>query len=57
MLALHVTMNAVFGLTAIAVARSAGGLLTQALAGAVGGFVYVSLSRRFGGRVVEPIDA
>jgi hypothetical protein len=57
MLALHFTMNAVFGLTAVAVARSAGGLLTQALAGAVGGFVYVCLNRRFGERIIDTLDA
>lgn len=56
MLALHLAMNAVFGLTAIAVARSAGGLLLQVLAGAVGGLVYVLLQQRLGQRVLDPID-
>lgn len=56
MLALHLGMHAAFGLTPVAIARSAGGLLLQALAGAAGGFVYVYLNRRAGVRVIDPID-
>jgi hypothetical protein len=57
MLTLHLAMNAVFGLTAIAIARSTAGLTLQALAGAAGGFVYVCLNQRLGVRVIDPIDA
>jgi hypothetical protein len=57
MVALHLAMNAAFGLTAVAIARSTGGLVVQALAGAAGGFVYVYLNGRLGERVIDPIDA
>jgi len=39
-LALHLTMNAVLGLTGVAPTRTLTGLLSQAAAGAVGGYVY-----------------
>jgi hypothetical protein len=57
MVGLHLAMNAAFGLTAVAIARSTGGLVVQALAGAAGGFVYVYLNGRLGERVIDPIDA
>jgi hypothetical protein len=46
MLCVHLALNAAFGVTPIAIARTPVGLLTQALAGAAGGFTYLSLSRR-----------
>lgn len=42
---IHLGLNLAFGITPIAVARTTGGLLTQALAGGIGGLVYVLLSR------------
>jgi hypothetical protein len=45
--ALHLLLHLVFGLTPVAIARSAGGILVQALAGAAGGWVYIALNRRF----------
>ena len=45
--AIHVLMNQAFGLTPVAIARTGGGLLVQALAGAAGGYVYVRLNERF----------
>ena len=56
LLTLHLAMHAALGLTPVAVARSAPGLLLQALAGAAGGFVYVYLNLRWGGRVIDAID-
>lgn len=44
--AIHLLLHLAFGLTPIAVARSTGGLVLQALAGAAGGFVYLLLIRR-----------
>ena len=46
MLCVHLALNAAFGVTPIAIARTPAGLLSQALAGAAGGFTYLSLSRR-----------
>lgn len=46
---IHLGLHLAFGITPIAIARSTGGLVVQALAGAAGGAVYVLLSRsRFG---------
>ena len=42
----HLALNAAFGVTPIAVARTSTGLLSQALAGAAGGLTYLVLSRR-----------
>lgn len=42
--ALHLILNAVFDITPIAAARTASGLLVQALAGAVGGYAFVRAS-------------
>ncbi|MGK2924506.1 MAG: hypothetical protein ACSLE2_02685 [Lysobacterales bacterium] len=50
---IHVTLNLAFGLHPVAIARTWGGLLLQALAGAAGGVTYLSLARR-GTRVHEP---
>ena len=46
LVAMHVIMNLTFGITPIAIARSAGGLFVQGLAGAVGGVLYISLNDR-----------
>jgi hypothetical protein len=54
LLALHLALRAAFDLTPVAIARSSGGLLLQALAGAAGGIVYIGLNRRLGVRVFEP---
>jgi len=54
---LHLALHAAFGLTPVAAARGAGGLLLQALAGAAGGGGDIMLQRRMGLRVVEPDDA
>lgn len=43
---IHLTLELAFGLTPIAVARTAGGLAAQALAGGVGGYAYLYLVRR-----------
>jgi len=43
---IHLTLNLAFGVTPIAVARTGGGLLLQAMAGAVGGFTYLYLMSR-----------
>jgi hypothetical protein len=43
---IHLALNAAFGVTPIAVARTPLGLLSQALAGAAGGLTYLVLSRR-----------
>ena len=44
--ALHMTMKAVLGVTGIAAARTMGGLMLQGLAGAAGGYLYGRLSAR-----------
>ena len=44
--AMHVIMKLTFGMTPVAIARSAGGLFVQGLAGAVGGFLYIALNDR-----------
>jgi hypothetical protein len=44
---IHVTLKLAFGLTPVAVARTAGGLALQAVAGGVGGFTYLYLARRW----------
>jgi hypothetical protein len=43
---IHVTLRLAFGLTPVAAARTAGGLVLQALAGGIGGLTYVYLARR-----------
>lgn len=43
---IHLGLQAAFGITPIAVARSVGGLVSQALAGALGGALYFVLSSR-----------
>jgi hypothetical protein len=43
---IHVVLQLAFGLTPIAVARTAGGLAMQGLAGAAGGICYILLVRR-----------
>lgn len=45
--AIHLLLHLVLGLTPVAIARSAGGILVQALAGAAGGWLYVTLNRSF----------
>jgi hypothetical protein len=46
LLTIHLTLNLAFGLHPVAIARTWGGLLLQALAGAAGGLTYLSLARR-----------
>ena len=43
---IHLALELAFGLTPIAVARTAGGLALQGLAGGMGGLVYLYLARR-----------
>ena len=43
---IHLGLNLAFGITPVAIARSTGGLLLQALAGAAGGFAYLLLVQR-----------
>lgn len=43
--ALHLIMKAVLGLSGIAATRTMAGLLSQGMAGAVGGYLYYRLSR------------
>ncbi len=43
---IHLILHLAFGLTPIAIARTAGGLLLQGLAGAAGGVCYLLLIRR-----------
>lgn len=42
---IHLALNMAFGITPVAIARTPGGLLLQAVAGAAGGLTYVLLSR------------
>lgn len=42
--AIHVLLNLAFGMTPVAIARSAGGVLVQAAAGAAGGWLYIRLN-------------
>ena len=44
--ALHLIMKAVLGLSGIAATRTGFGLITQGVAGAAGGYLYFRLSRR-----------
>ena len=44
--AIHLALNLAFNLTPIAIARSPGGLMLQALAGAAGAYVYVFLQNK-----------
>lgn len=44
--AMHVIMKAVLGISGIAVTRTLAGLIGQGLAGALGGYVYHRLSRK-----------
>lgn len=48
LICIHLSLHLAFGLTPVAMARSAGGLIVQGLAGAVGGWIYITLNRRFG---------
>jgi len=43
---IHLALHLAFGITPVAVARTAGGLASQALAGAAGGFIYFRLLDR-----------
>jgi hypothetical protein len=43
---IHLILHLAFGLTPIAIARTAGGLMLQGLAGAAGGVCYFLLIRR-----------
>lgn len=43
---IHLLLHLAFGLTPVAIARSAGGVAVQALAGAIGGWVYIALNQR-----------
>lgn len=43
---IHLALNLAFELTPVAVARSTGGLIMQALAGAFGGYTYVALLKK-----------
>ena len=45
-LGVHFSLYQVFDITLVAVARTTGGLVTQAAAGALGGYVFVRLSGR-----------
>lgn len=47
MVCIHLALNLAFGITPVAIARTTGGLLLQAVAGAAGGYTYVLLSRKF----------
>ncbi len=49
--ALHVIMKAVFGVSGIAAARTMSGLIVQGAAGAVGGYVYYHFSRPLVGQL------
>lgn len=42
---IHVALHAAFDITPVAVARSTGGLIVQALCGAVGGYLYARITR------------
>ena len=42
---IHLALQAAFDITPVAVARSTGGLIVQALCGAVGGYLYARTSR------------
>jgi len=53
---IHLALHLAFGITPVAIARTAGGLMAQAAAGGVGGLVYVLLSRSRLRRVTEPPD-
>jgi len=46
LVSIHLALNLAFGITPVAAARNAGGLLLQALAGAGGGFTYIFLLKR-----------
>lgn len=46
LVAIHLILHLAFGLTPIAIARTAGGLVLQGLAGAAGGVCYILLIRR-----------
>jgi len=43
---IHLTLNLAFGITPIAIGRTAGGLFLQGLAGAAGGYIFMSLTRK-----------
>ena len=45
LLCMHLLLNLAFSITPVAIARSAGGLMIQAMAGAAGGLTYVLMSR------------
>jgi hypothetical protein len=46
LITIHLILHLTFGLTPIAIARTAGGLMLQGLAGAAGGVCYLLLIRR-----------
>ena len=50
MVSIHLGLHAAFGITPIAIARSAGGLALQGLSGAAGAFCYLWMLRR------QPLD-
>ena len=50
---IHLLLHFSFGITPVAIARSSGGLVVQALAGAVGGLTYIGLTRRFAPAVFD----
>jgi len=52
---IHLALHLAFGITPVAIARTTGGLMIQAVAGAAGGLTYVLLSRsRFARIVASP---
>jgi hypothetical protein len=51
---IHLALNMAFGITPVAIARTPGGLLLQAVAGAAGGLTYVLLSRSRFARMESP---
>lgn len=44
---IHLALHLALGITPVAIARTAGGLALQGLAGGIGGLLYPSLARRF----------
>jgi len=52
---IHLALHLAFGITPVAIARTTGGLMIQAVAGAAGGLTYVLLSRsRFARIMASP---
>jgi hypothetical protein len=50
---IHVTLKLAFGLTPVAVARTAGGLALQGVAGGIAGLAYLYAGRRIAGKRVS----